>query len=94
MKIINQFQNEYRFLSNFWSAPVTYSGMTYQNNEAAFQAQKTLNPEQRQMFAMLEPVKAKSKGRKIKLRSDWGDVKQTVMYEIVKAKFTQNDYLS
>ncbi len=26
-------------MSNFYGAPVTYEGLTYQNNEAAFQAQ-------------------------------------------------------
>ena len=37
---INAFRNEYYFLSNFYEIPVTYQGITYQNNEAAFQAQK------------------------------------------------------
>ena len=42
MAKIDRFQDEYFFLSNFFERPVTFDGITYQNNEAAFQAQKTL----------------------------------------------------
>ena len=37
---ISEFRGEYYFLSNFYSAPVTYNGMCFENNEAAFQAAK------------------------------------------------------
>ena len=40
---INEFRGDYAFLSNFYPAPVSYMGQTYANNEAAFQAQKTLS---------------------------------------------------
>ena len=32
---ISEFRGEYYFLSNFYSAPVTYNGMCFENNEAA-----------------------------------------------------------
>ena len=35
---IDSFRGKYYFLSNFFPAEVTYNGLTYQNNEAAFQA--------------------------------------------------------
>lgn len=38
--MIAGFKDEYRFLSNFYNAPVTYNGVTYKNSEAAFQAAK------------------------------------------------------
>ena len=41
-KVIQEFVGEYYFLSNYYETPVTYKGITYQNNEAAFQAQKLL----------------------------------------------------
>ena len=44
---IDSFRGKYYFLSNFFPAPVIYQGLTYQNNEAAFQAQKTLSQEQK-----------------------------------------------
>ncbi len=37
---IDSFRGKYFFLSNYFIAPVMYEGLTYQNNEAAFQAQK------------------------------------------------------
>ncbi|MDI3411831.1 hypothetical protein QKW52_22665 [Bacillus sonorensis] len=40
MDVIDEFKGKYYFLSNFYSAPVMYQGITYQNNEAAFQAMK------------------------------------------------------
>lgn len=45
---ISEFRGEYYFLSNFYSAPVTYNGMCFENNEAAFQAAKC--PERMQRF--------------------------------------------
>lgn len=90
---IKEFRGKYYFLSNFYSAPITYEGITYQNNESAFQAQKTLNISQRQQFADLDPSSAKRKGRHVTLRNDWEKVKFDIMYKIVKAKFTQNEHL-
>lgn len=34
---ISEFRGEYYFLSNFYSAPVTYNGMCFENNEAALE---------------------------------------------------------
>ena len=63
---INEFRGDYAFLSNFYPAPVSYMGQTYANNEAAFQAQKTLSArEQRKfcIFRMHNPSDAKKIGR-------------------------------
>ena len=78
---ISEFRGEYYFLSNFYSAPVTYNGMRFENNEAAFQAAKC--PERMAEFCC-----------RVKLRGDWEAVKDTVMYEICKAKFSQNPDLA
>lgn len=91
--VIDSFRGEYFFLSNFCEVPIMYDGITYLNNEAAFQAQKTLNKEQRLDFATLNPSQAKKKGRSVSLRPDWEEIKINVMYEICKAKFTQNENL-
>ena len=50
---IDSFRGKYYFLSNFFPAPVIYQGLTYQNNEAAFQAQKTLSQEQKIVFTSI-----------------------------------------
>lgn len=92
--MIDKFTDEYFFLSNFFESKVTYEGITYFNNEAAFQSMKTLDENERRAFAELDPDASKKAGRKISLRSDWEDVKTELMYEICKAKFTQNNDLA
>lgn len=89
--MIGEFKGKYYFLSNFYEAPVIWNGITYQNNEAAFQSAKILSS--RECFADLDPSSAKKLGRKVQLRNDWEDVKDEVMYEICKAKFSQNSGL-
>ena len=87
--MINEFKGKYYFLSNFYETPIVYDGLTYQNNEAAFQAAKTTSYEEREKFTYLIPSEAKRLGRKVALRSDWEEVKDKIMYEICKAKFSQ-----
>ncbi len=88
--IINSFRNENFFLSNFYEAPIEYNGILYTNNEAAFQAQKCIIPDDRHKFENLNPTEARHLGRKIPLRKDWERVKFSIMEEIVRAKFEQN----
>ncbi|MGN1018937.1 MAG: NADAR family protein [Aristaeellaceae bacterium] len=90
---IDSFRGEYEFLSNFWEAPVTWGGLTYGSNEAAFQAQKCLTAEEREAFTRLSPAAAKKRGRRVQLRPDWEAVKVGIMEELVRAKFTQHDDL-
>ena len=90
---ITSFRGDYFFLSNFYPAEVAYDGFTYPNNEAAFQAQKTMDAEEKAVFTGLAPAIAKRRGRKVTLRPDWEKVKVSLMEEIVRAKFTQNEEL-
>lgn len=75
--------------------PVTYRGITYRNNEAAFQAQKVSSEDECKTFSALNPSEAKKKGRHVSLRKDvdWDSVKTVCMYEICKVKFSQNEEL-
>lgn len=91
---IDSFRNEYFFLSNFYEVPVTYEGLTYQNNEAAFQAQKCADPKECEVFTRMNPSEAKRAGRRVQLRKDWEDIKISVMADIVMAKFRQNSELA
>ena len=90
---IDHYRGEYAFLSNFWEVPVTYKGLTYGSNEAAFQAQKCMTEEEKMEFTQLRPSASKKLGRRVKFRPDWEDVKVGIMEEIVRAKFTQNEEL-
>lgn len=88
--MIKEFRGKYFFLSNFYEAPVTWQGITYDNNESAFQSAKVLDEKTRKSFAHLAPSMAKRKGRHVLLRHDWEKVKDNIMYEICLAKFSQN----
>ncbi|MBQ9748422.1 MAG: DUF1768 domain-containing protein [Clostridia bacterium] len=90
---ITRFRDEYAFLSNFYAAEVEYGGLTYQNAEAAFQAQKCMTEEEKLPFTEMVPGKAKAFGRRVALRPDWETVKCSLMEEIVRAKFIQNPQL-
>ena len=90
---IDHFRGKYVFLSNFWEIPVTYQGLTYGSNEAAFQAQKCMTEEERLPFTEMRPAMSKKAGRRVQLRADWEDVKLSIMEDIVRAKFTQNEDL-
>ena len=89
--MIASFSGEYRYLSNFWIAPVEYEGIVYPSSEHAYQAAKTLNKDLRGAFAEItSPAEVKRLGQTITMRPDWDDVKINVMRDIVTAKFEQN----
>ena len=86
--MITSFDGEYRFLSNFWKAPVEYEGIVYPSTEHAYQAAKTLNKDIRGAFAEItSPGAIKKLGQTIQIRPDWEEVKINVMRDIVTAKF-------
>lgn len=88
---INSFKGEYSFLSNFKKCEVEFEGLTYPSVEHAFQAAKTLDTDKRLRFTKGSPIYAKGMGRRLKLRSDWEEVKDSVMYVCLKSKFQNND---
>ena len=88
MKIILSFTGVYSFLSNFYEYPVYYDGLKYMNSEAAFQSAKCMNKDGRMTFCFLNPSEAKRLGRRVRLRPDWEDTKDQIMYDVVKAKFS------
>ena len=92
-KVIDCFKGEYHWLSNFHSCPVHHEGLTFKNTEAAFQASKTLNMDEREKFVGINPLIAKRMGRRVKLRTDWESVKIVVMRNVLRCKFSQNPEL-
>jgi ribA/ribD-fused uncharacterized protein len=90
---IDQFQGEYRWLSNFASAVVTLDGKSYPSTEHAFQAAKTYDANERTKVRNAPSAgKAKSLGRKVTLRRDWESVKIEIMYDLNKQKFSKHDF--
>lgn len=90
--MINRFNNEYLFLSNFYEGDVfEYKGMKFANTEAAFHSQKDLTRQKE--FEMLRPSQSKKLGRRVNLRPDWDEVRVQIMYDVCYAKFTQDEKL-
>ena len=94
MEAIKNFFDAYAFLSNFYHSPVKYRNLIYLNAEAAFQAQKESCEKDKEQYTRMNPAQAKLAGRNCNLREDWEEIKEQTMYEIVKAKFTQNEALA
>lgn len=90
--MIDNFRGEYRFLSNFYPVKVKCDfGFIYDSTEAAYQAQKTTDRMIRLMFTDYKPIIAKRNGKKIKLRSDWEEVKLNVMLDLLRQKFQYDE---
>jgi ribA/ribD-fused uncharacterized protein len=86
---ITSFRGEHRFLSNFWPATVTLDGMAFRSTEHAYQAAKTTDMAERSKFQVVKtPGAAKRLGRRIKLRPDWESVKEAVMLDLNRQKFS------
>ena len=91
--MIKEFKNQYFFLSNFYEYPIYYNKLVFCNAEAAFQAQKVINEKDQYKFINLNASQARKLGKTVQLRKDWEEIKDNVMYEIVKRKFTINKEL-
>ena len=91
--MINNFRNEYSWLSNFYDSPVVIDGLTYRNAESAYQATKCADPNNRQRFIDLTGAQAKRLGRTLRMDPDWERKKFGVMYKIVEDKFLRNTTL-
>lgn len=85
---ITRFIKEYQFLSNFWLTEVEFEGMLYMSVEHAFQAAKTIDPEERKdVQAATTPGRAKKVGKRLTLREGWDSMKLDVMYFLLQQKF-------
>lgn len=82
------------FLSNFWECSVEWDGLRYGNAEAAFQAQKCINPSDQRKFVGLTGAEAKALGRRVAIVDCWAEFRWDVMFCIVEAKFRQNPELA
>jgi len=89
-----RFRGEHMFLSNMFMSEglaVQFEGMQFPSSEHAFVAAKTLDVVVRQEIADTpDPKDAKRYGRQLELREDWEDVKEDVMLEILRSKFSRS----
>ena len=87
-----RFRNEYWFLSNMYPCSIWYEGALdgkyiFRSVETIFQMMKCDDDNEKEGFELLNGFEAKKRGRRVKLRSDWHEVKVSVMREILKRKF-------
>ena len=93
MNVIDKFKGEYAFLSNFARCNVTYNGRTYRTVEHAFQAAKSLDEKEQKIFLFVsDPAEAKKWGKQVHLRPDWEQVKEAIMKELLRQKFSNVEY--
>ena len=88
---------KYGEFSNFALYPIRLKGKTWATIEHYFQAQKFKDTVyQTKIRKAHSPMKAAQLGRsrKVQLRRDWENIKDSVMYDAVKAKFTQHQDLA
>jgi predicted NAD-dependent protein-ADP-ribosyltransferase YbiA (DUF1768 family) len=87
MDCIPSFRNELAFLSNMYDSVIKSEQYqcTFLNAESAYQAMK--NPEYIHNFRNIDGYEAKRLGKQVELRSDWNEVKLSIMEKILRAKF-------
>ena len=84
----------YGSFNNFKKAKMFIYGRWWNNVESAYQSRKALNPEDIVKIVNAKtPREARDLGQKIKMRPDWDEIKDNIMYECVMAKFLQNKEL-
>lgn len=88
MNTINSFRGTYRFLSNFYQYPFEFEGLVYPNAEAAYQAQKCSDVEDKIKYTLIKnPVRAKQMGKREQLPTNWDTVSYDIMNAILHVKF-------
>lgn len=85
------FHEENYFLSNFFPCKIKIGDLTFTNSEAAFHSFKDLSRQKE--FEKLDAGDSKRLGRKVNLREDWDEVKDSIMEIILIEKFKQNERL-
>ncbi len=85
---VSSFRGPYRFLSNFYPAPVEFEGQRYPTVEHAYQAAKTPDAALRKRIREARNAgTAKMLGQRVPLRKDWERVKLDVMLDLLRKKF-------
>lgn len=87
--MINYFDGEFDFLSNFYPSMITDGEIWFPTVEHYYQAAKAKNKEDYKAIAAAPtPGKAKKLGREAEMRADWEEVKDDIMLEALRQKFS------
>lgn len=94
MGIINGFTGEYRWLSNFTPVDIEFRGNIFPSVEHAYVSAKSKDPKfiKTCMDSNNSPGKIKRLCRSIEIVSNWSEVKDLVMSELVNKKFNTEPF--
>jgi hypothetical protein len=92
--MIKQFQNEYRWLSNFTPVKIRVGNLTYPSVEHAYMAAKSNERKWKETCATggFTAGRVKRLSREITLCDNWEEVKLKVMEGLLRAKFNQEPF--
>ena len=83
------FKGRWAFLSNFYTSRLLYKGRWYLTAEHTYQAAKMTNQTHHDwVAACLTPGQAKHRARSLPLRKDWEQMKDMIMLDILRIKFS------
>lgn len=91
--MINSFKGEYSWLSNMASCNIEFEGHTFNSVENAYMYAKNPCDSEWIKFCLENgPAECKKKSKTTALRSDWEDVKLSIMFKLLKLKFAQKEF--
>ncbi len=92
--MITEFQDKYRWLSNFAYVKINLDGIEYPSVEHAYMSAKSTNPEWKRICSNSDnsPGYIKKSSRVVTLVSNWEEIKLDVMQECIRQKFSQEPF--
>ena len=92
--MIKEFQNEYRWLSNFTPVKIILNNIEYPSVEHAYMSAKSNDPIWKHTCSKLNYTagEIKTASRKIELVSNWDDIKLDIMRFCLEQKFNQEPF--
>ena len=93
--MIEQFKDDYRWLSNFWLAIIIdRQGVVQPASEYVYQTEKTLKESERIWISEARSCgEAKRRGQQVTLRPDWNEIKVSRMMYVSLLKYEQHEDL-
>lgn len=89
--MINEFKDEYAFLSNMYPSKFIWQGTEYKSVEHAYQASKAKTIEEELYIASLDsPKEAKRYAKTMDIRPGFHSEKEEIMLTLLFCKFHQN----
>jgi ribA/ribD-fused uncharacterized protein len=92
--MITEFQNEYRWLSNFAPVKIKLNGLEFPSVEHAYMSAKSEDEEWKKFCSNQNNTAGdvKRKSRSIALKDNWNEIKLEVMANCIEQKFNTEPY--